>query len=186
MKKDQFESERISVNESPEQLEIVISGKVPQNQFVMLSVWLIAWTFAGGYVISQLFSNLPGNTRIFMFVWLVFWFYFEFKVGSAWLWRKYGREVLRIRADKTELRFELAYGGRGFEFNTPEIRNLSNMEQQKGLFVKNYFSSFWVIGGETIGFYYQGKLHLLGRQISQKDTELLMQKIGHRLKKWAP
>ncbi|HOY49188.1 MAG TPA: hypothetical protein PL185_00920 [Flavobacteriales bacterium] len=186
MKQQLFESDRISIKESPDELEIIISGNVPKNQFVMLSAWLIAWTFAGGYVISQLFTNLPDNTRIFMFVWLVFWFYFEYKVGSAWLWRKYGREVLRMRADKTELRFEVAYGGRASEFNTSEIRNLSNMEQQKGVFVKNYYSSFWVVGGETIGFYYQGKLYLLGRQISQKDTDLLMQKIGNRLRKWAP
>jgi hypothetical protein len=183
MKKTAFESDRITVNETPEELEIIITGKIPQNQFVILSAWLIAWTMAGGYVISQMFSGLPGNTRIFMFVWLIFWIYFEYKVGSAWLWRKFGREVIRIRKDKTELRFELAYGGKGEEFITAEIQNLNNLEQQQGVFVKNYFSSFWVVGGETIGFHYKGKLFMFGRQISPHDADILIQKTAHRLKK---
>ena len=183
MKKIAFESDRITVNETPEQLEIIISGKIPQNQFVLLSAWFIAWTLAGAYVISQMFTTLPDNTRIFMFVWLVFWIYFEYKVGSAWLWRKFGREVIRIREDKSEIRFELAYGGKGTEFKTSEILPLKNLEPQQGVFVKNYFSSFWVIGGETIGFQYQGKLYMFGRQISQHDADLLIQKTAYRLKK---
>ncbi|MFM2286026.1 MAG: hypothetical protein RLZZ543_1523 [Bacteroidota bacterium] len=185
MKKTAFESDRIALTETPDELEIVISGKVPKNQFLLLSAWLIAWTIAGIYVLTQVFQPQPQNTLLFMIVWLAFWAYFEFKATSTWLWRKYGREVLRMKADSTELRFEVAYGGKGFAFKTADIRNVSSLEAQKGLFVKNYYSSFWVVGGETIGFYHQGKLHMMGRQIPEKDAALLMEKIAYRLRKWA-
>ena len=58
MKKTAFESDRIAVKESSEEFEISISGKIPQNQFVVLSAWLVLWTIAGLYVITQLFALL--------------------------------------------------------------------------------------------------------------------------------
>ena len=182
MKKTALESDRILVKESPEEFEITISGKIPQNQFVVLSVWLVLWTIAGLYVLTQLFAPQPNEVRIFIFVWLIFWVYFEYKVATAWLWRKYGREIFRIQKDNTELRFELAKGGKSNEFRTSEIEKISNLEPQKGLFIKNYFSSYWVVGGETIAIQYQGKLYLFGRQISQQDADLLIRKIKNRLK----
>jgi hypothetical protein len=184
MKQDKFESERIQVNDNPEELEIIISGAIPKKQFVALSAWLLAWTFAGGYVITQMFTNLPSETKIFMGVWLIFWIYFEYKIGSAWLWRKYGREVLRLRKDKSELRFEVSYGGRAEEFNTIEIHKVELTEATKGIFVKNYFSSFWVVGGEAISFLYNGKQHLFGRQLPLNDATFLFRKIDARLKRW--
>ena len=185
MKTTSFESDRIALKETPDELEIIISGKVPQNQLVLLSAWGIAWTIAGIYVFTQVFLQQDQNTLLFMIVWLGFWAYFEFKVVSAWLWRKYGREVLRMKADSTELRFEVAYGGKGDALKTADIRNVTSLEAQKGLFIKNHYSSFWVVGGETIGFYHQGKLYMMGRQIPEKDAALLIQKIEHRLRKWA-
>ena len=182
MKKTAFESDRISVKESSEEFEITISGKIPQNQFVVLSAWLVLWTVAGLYVITQLFAPQPNEIRIFIFVWLIFWAYFEYKVTTAWLWRKNGREIFRIQNDKAELRFELARGGKSNEFNSSEIVKISNLEPQKGVFIKNYFSSYWVVGGESISMEYQGKLYLFGRQISQQDAELLIRKIKNRLK----
>lgn len=178
-----FESDRIQLNDSPEQLEIIIQGKIPKNQFLLLSFWLLAWSFAGVYVITQLFSELPSETKIFMGIWLMFWIYFEIKIGSAWLWRKYGREVLRIKKDKTQLRFEVAYGGRASEFDTIEISKLELTEATKGVFVKNYFSSFWVVGGEAISFMYQGKQYMFGRQIPMNDAALLFRKIEAKLKR---
>jgi hypothetical protein len=182
MKKTAFESDRITVKENPEELEIIISGKIPQNQFIVLSVWLVLWTIAGLYVLSQLFAAQPNEIRIFIFVWLIFWVYFEYKVVTAWLWRKYGREIFRIQKDNAELRFELLNGGKSNEFRSSEIEKISNLEPQKGLFIKNYFSSYWVVGGESISIEYQGKLYLFGRQISQQDADLLIRRIKNRLK----
>ena len=179
-----FESDRISIEDNAEQTKISISGKIPSTQFVTLSIWLFAWTLSGLYVITQLFTELPQETKTFMIVWLVFWIYFEYKIGSAWLWRKFGKEVLLIEKVKTQLRFEVAYGGKGEEFETDSIRDLQLLENKKGVFIKNYFSSFWVIGGETIGFSIDGKIKMFGRQLPEKDAEKLMKFIQAKVKRF--
>ncbi len=180
----QFDSERIQINTNGEDTEIIISGKIPQNQFIMLSAWVLAWSISGIYVLIQLFGDLPQETKSFMMVWLAFWFYFEYKIGSAWLWRKYGREVIKIGEEKTQLRFEVAYGGKGFEFDTDSLRDFHLLESKKGVFIKNYFDSFWVVGGESVGFYVSGKLKMLGRQLSEKDAEKLMKFIQAKVKRF--
>lgn len=179
-----FESDKIRIEETPEETRISISGRIPSQQFAMLSIWLLAWTLSGLYVMSQLFTVLPQNTKTFMIVWLVFWLYFEYKIGNAWLWRKFGREVLLLKKGKSQLRFEVAYGGKGEEFATDSIRDLQLLESKKGLFIKNYFSSFWVIGGETIGFSISGKIKMFGRQLPEKDAEKLIGFIDYRLRKY--
>lgn len=173
MAKLQFESDRIVVADSRDSLEITISGKIPKSQFTLLSAWLLAWTLAGLFVLSQLFS-MQGEQQVYMLVWLAFWAYFEYRVASVWLWRKYGREVLKIQGEQTELRFEVAYGGRAYALQTSEIRNLRNLEKEKGGFVKSFYSSFWTLGGEAIGFYAKGKLYTMGRQISVSDADTLI------------
>lgn len=180
MQAAKFESDRIQVNNTKESLEITISGKIPSNQFIMLTAWLIAWTIAGIYVISQAFS-FAGDQLIYMVVWLGFWAYFEYRIGSAWLWRKFGREVFLIKENETQLRFEVSYGGKANAFKTEDLRNFKNLEKDKSAFVKSFFSSFWVVGGETIGFYHKGKLHSFGRQISAIDADKILALIQKRI-----
>jgi len=178
-----FESDRIQLNESSEQLELIVSGQISGNQFNLLSIWLFLWTAAGVFVLTQVLASMPKEERIFMVIWLGFWAYFEFKIGNAWIWRKYGREVLIVRKDKTELRFEVPIRSRSSVFETSDIGPFTNLEEQKGLFVKNYYSSFWVKGGETIGFNYKGRLYSFGRQLPPSDAKALIQKLKSRIER---
>lgn len=180
MQAAKFESDRIQVSNSKDLLEISISGKIPSSQFNMLTAWLIAWTIAGFYVISQAFT-FSGDQLIYMLVWLGFWAYFEYRIGTAWLWRKFGKEVFRVQDNEVQLRFEVSYGGRANAFKAEEVRNFKNLEKDKGQFVKSFFSSFWVVGGETIGFYHKGKLHTFGRQISANDADKIIALIQKRI-----
>ncbi len=180
MQKTTFDSDRIEVTQSKDRFEIRIGAKIPASQFAMLSAWLVAWTVAGIYVLSQVFT-MQGDSQIFMVVWLAFWAYFEYRIGSAWLWRKYGREVFRIVGNEIELRFEVAYGGRGEAFKRDDIKGFHNLEKDKSTFVKSFYSSFWVIGGESIGFFHKGKIKSFGRQISASDADKLIALIKKQL-----
>lgn len=173
MQKPSFDSDRITVQHDKERLEIIITSKIPASQFALLSVWLVAWTVAGIYVLSQVF-NTVGNSQIYMIVWLAFWAYFEYRIGSAWLWRKYGREVFRIEGNEVQIRFEVAYGGKGEAFKREDVTGYHNLEKDKSTFVKSFYSSFWVIGGETIGFFHKGKIKSFGRQITSSDADKLI------------
>ena len=183
--KNQFESDRIEVIEKPEELIIEISGKIPQNQFMMLTAWLIAWTVCGVFVISQLFSDLPQETKSFMIVWLAFWFYFEYKIGIAWLWRKFGKEILTLKKGQSTLEFKSKLGGKAVSFDTSGMRDFELLESKKGVFIKNYYDSFWVVGGESISFVISGQLRMFGRQLKQSDAEKLLRLLKAKHKKYA-
>lgn len=180
-----FESDRIEVSDQKEQLTIHISGKIPQSQFMMLTAWLLAWTICGIFVISQLFSDLPQETKSFMLVWLGFWVYFEYKIGTAWLWRKFGKEILNLKKGESTLEYENKIGGKVFSFETSGIRDLELLESKKGVFIKNYYDSFWVVGGESISFIISGKIRMFGRQLNPKDAEKLLLLIKTKLRKYA-
>jgi hypothetical protein len=180
MQKTTFESDRIEVTQSKDRFEIRIGAKIPALQFAMLSAWLVAWTVAGIYVLSQVFT-IQGDSQIFMIVWLAFWAYFEYRIGSAWLWRKYGREVFCIEGNEVQLRFEVAYGGRAETFSCEDIKGFHNLDKDKSAFVKSFYASFWVIGGETIGFFHKGRIKTFGRQISSNDADKLITLIKKHL-----
>lgn len=185
-KGNSFESDRISLNQTSDELTIEISGKIEPDKFVMLSAWLIAWTLSGAYVLTQLFTEMPSDQRIFMFAWMGFWIYFEYRVASAWLWRKYGKEVIQFGKDTTQLMFKVAYGGRAYQLQTSQLSAMRNLESEKGNFVKNYFNSFWVIGGETVGFMHKQRLYTFGRQLSEADANRLVNSINLWLQKHVP
>ena len=182
MREEPYKSGRITVIETPEMLEILISGKIPGWQFNALTLWQLAWTVAGLFVISQLFFGVAADQKVFMYIWLAFWIYFEVKIGHAWLWRKSGKEIIKIAKDTTELRFEVPLRTRASKFKTQEINGVSNLEIVKGVFAKNYYESFWVVGGETIGLQYHEKLYSFGRQLPPEDAARLMRIVEKRLK----
>jgi hypothetical protein len=180
VKKNSFESDRISLNKKPEYLEIVINGSVPSQQKMILIAWLIAWTGSGIYVFSQMFSQ-KGDTLIFMIVWMFFWLYFEYRIAKAWLWRSYGKEVMQIRKNEIKLLIDVPLGKKEVTFSTDGLSGWHNLEKDKSAFVRNFYSAFWNIGGETIGFFHKTKLHVFARQISETDADALLSIIKRQL-----
>ena len=183
MREQPYKSDRITVLETPDLLEIIISGKIKAWQLNIITFWLAAWTLSVVFVIGQLFGNMPSDQKLYMYVWLGFWVYFEYRIVTVWVWRKWGKEVIQIRKEKTELRFEVPVRQKASEFETASISGVSDLEGMKGNFVKAHYEPFWVVGGETIGFEYNGKLYGFGRQLPKEDVTRLMSLIGRRLKK---
>src|SRR5690606_8379724 len=104
--------ERISISNTRDRLEISISGEIPRIQLSLLFGWLAAWTVAGIYVFTQLFSEGNRDTLIFMIGWMAFWAYFEYRVLTAFLWRRSGREIIRFERDTTTLQNKVPLGGK--------------------------------------------------------------------------
>lgn len=184
MAKNSLNHPRISINETDDELKIAISGEIPPIQFNMLTIWFILWTIAGMIVISQLFGSYDRNQKVFFLVWLAFWFYFEAKIGKALLWRKSGVENIVIDREKFRLSFDVPFGTRIYEYKIGDVRNFHSLEKDKGLLIKNYFDSFWVVGGESIGFFVHGKLQSFGRQLDEDTSKQLLKKIIHKIDKF--
>jgi hypothetical protein len=178
-------SSRVHIKDEPGNLIIHISGRIPSWQFTLLSGWLLAWSLAGLFVMIELAtSTFSSDQRIFMFVWLAFWVWFEYRIFNAWLWRKSGKEVIRFSPECTELSFEINKRGLVRKYDTSLIQQLHNVEVKKGLFTRNFYSSFWVVGGETIGFQCSGAEVTFGRQLSEDESNALIKIIRHKLEQF--
>ncbi len=74
-----------------EELTIVISGKVEKWQETLLTIWWIAWTFCGGYVLYSILGDYNRDEKLVMFIYLIFWLYFEVKLSMLLLGENGGR-----------------------------------------------------------------------------------------------
>jgi len=183
MRQQQYKSDRITVLETPELLEIVITGKIKPWQLNTIGFWLAAWSLSIVFVIIQLFGNMPSGQKLYMYIWMGFWVYFEYRILTTWVWRKWGKEVIKIGKEKAELRFEVPVRPKFSAFEISSITAISDLEAMKGNFVKSHYEPFWVVGGETIGFEYNGKLYAFGRQLPKEDATALINLIAKRIKK---
>lgn len=177
-------NERVSVSNTRDRLEIEISGKIPSLQMAMLFGWLATWTVAGIYVFSQLFTVEDRDTLAFMIGWLAFWAYFEFRVLNAFLWRRSGREIVVFERGQSSIEKKVPLGGSKISVETGTIRNFTNLEEKRGAFARSFFSSFWVVGGESIGFYSGGKMYNFGQQMSAEEAAKMIDMIRRKLSSW--
>lgn len=183
-KQPNFETDKIKINQLGKAIEITISGKIAKDKFISLSIWFVLWTIAGIAVISQLPTITDESTRTFVWVWLAFWAYFFYRTGKAVMWRKMGAEKITIDAEHFTLINDVPLGSKGWKVEMAQIRNFTNLTVDRNNFVANYFESFWVVGGETIGFYADGKLYSIAKQIPKNDVEKLKSFVEYIVSKY--
>ncbi|HEX7412742.1 MAG TPA: hypothetical protein VF411_01765, partial [Bacteroidia bacterium] len=83
---------RISTLKADGVSSFVIIPTIANWKLYLLFVWLLLWTVSGIIVIGNYFTLSNSNTKIMMVVWLGFWAYFEFRIGKAFLFKKFGKE----------------------------------------------------------------------------------------------
>lgn len=164
-----FIGNRISFKEKAGIFSIVIAASVEKYKETLLAAWLLCWTLSGGYFIYQMFTPLPKETKLAVVVLLSFWAYYEYRVFTIFLWRKYGYESIRFIEDKIVIRDVIKSRGKSQEYYIENIKQLVKL-QIDSHWMKVMDQSFWVKGNGYIQFEYQGKLITFGRQLN--DTEL--------------
>lgn len=116
-----------------------------------------------------------------MVVWLGFWAYFEFRIGKAFLFKKYGKEKIWIKQGKLNYLKDIAGRGKKLEFDIDLIKDLQLIEKNKRDFFQFMNESFWVMGGESISFNYGAKAYRLGLQLNQEDANQLLRQLRQAL-----
>ena len=178
-------SDRVSYSEKEGILTIVISGKVEKWQESLLIVWAVAWTFCGLYVFTQLFGEYTKEERLTMFVYEVFWVYFEWKLVYAFLWRKWGAEVVKVAKESVKIKNDIRRYGKLKTYFTENIENFQRIESPTKSFARVMGSSFWNTTEKTISFDYLGKLIAFGIQLNDKDSKKIVKLISAYLRKMA-
>ncbi|MFY9309147.1 MAG: hypothetical protein WAQ28_08900 [Bacteroidia bacterium] len=177
----EYIGKRISIKRTEEGLSIVILALADKLKNRLLLAWLVLWTLAGMIVFSQYFTITDPNTKIAVIVWMGFWFYFEFKITNAWLWRRSGKEVLKIRNNKLEYKRDVSGRGKIQSYSADFIKEIRLLEPKES-FLESLNNSYWVIAGEKLAFDYYGKEIKLGLQLDDTDAKALLKVIKGGLK----
>ena len=160
-------------------LRIIIPAQMEKWKETLLLTWLLAWSFCGVYFLYELFAGgHDGNMRLFFIILLSFWLYYEVKIGKAFLWRKYGKELIKVDEDKLYLKSDIRSYGKMNGYFKDNIKNFGVINLSEKSFKKHAENSYWVVGGETIGFEYMGKKVGFAKQLPEKDAKKLAKLIA--------
>jgi hypothetical protein len=169
-----FIGKRMSVIKSKEEIKIEISQQVERWQEALLIAWLLAWTMCGGVFVYYTFGSGDFMQRIFFAVVTAMWLFFFVRIAKVFFWRKMGKEVITVR--KGELTLQNAFGKRGRveTFHFHNIFKLGLVKHEPTNFFNFLDNSFWIIGGDRVGFSYGSQKIRLGKQLATRDAEMLV------------
>ena len=102
----------------------------------------------------------------------MFWIYFEIRVARAFLWRKYGLEVIRIDEKTLSIKDSIfKYGdAKVFDLNKIEPESIEDIYINPTSYGKVMNDSFWQVGQGTIALHYEGKTIYFGTQLENMDS----------------
>jgi hypothetical protein len=174
--------ERIDFRKDGKELYIEISGRIKRWQESVLFGWLVLWTLCGVYIAIFIFTDLSMDEKVFLLVYLSFWAFFEYKAAQAWLWRKWGKERIKIVDGVLEIKNDIRGYGTVKRYFVQNIKEFGKINTDRKSFGAIYFNSFWMVGGETIGFKHLGQKVALGRQLKDDETMSLVRLMKKSLK----
>jgi len=177
MNRIKYLSSRISYQQKENGFSIVITGKTERWKEAALMAWVLAWTASGIYFIYQLSQDLPRETKMGIFIFLFFWLYFEVRVGRALMWRLWGFEQIRFTPGQMSVKRNIKGYGKRVDYFLQNIAEFNKVEVAPHSLMASMENSFWVVGGERIYFEHLGKKVGLGMQLSEVETNQLLQLI---------
>jgi hypothetical protein len=179
----EYISKRASIKHKDDELSIVILAEADTQKNRLLLAWLCLWTIGGLIVFSQYFTFTDPNTKIALIVWMGFWFYFEYKITSAYLWRKSGKEIIKIRNNKFYYKKDVSGRGKLKTYSIDYIKDLRIVESKENAFFENLNNSYWVIAGEKLAFDYYGREIKFGIQLEEQEAKNLLKIIKNEFSK---
>jgi hypothetical protein len=169
-----FIGKQISIKRNGDETSIVILSFKDSTKNLLLLLWLFLWSVSGVIVFSQYFTTSDLNIKTVIIVWLAFWFYFEYKIFIAYLWRKQGKEIIKIKEGKFFYKKEVRGKEKAKEYSCEAIKNIRLIEIQENSFMESINNSYWTIAGERLSFDYLGAEMRFGFQLSEDDSKALL------------
>ncbi len=177
--------ERIEVRSGKEEIVIRISQRIERWQESLLLLWLLAWTFCGGVFLYYTFTAAAFSDRMFFAISSALWLFFFVRILKVFLWRKGGAEVIRLVPGKLTLKNAFWKRGKEESFALHQIFKLGLIRHSPTSFLAFLDDSFWIMGGDKIGFNYSGKRVQFGKQLSAKDADLLLKVISGGIREFS-
>ncbi len=178
-------SYRTSFLDSEERWSLVILGKETGNRPMLRYAWLVAWLVIGVAVVME--ADRLGSDediRMILMVFMAFWAYYLFKIIRAVRWHQVGKEMLMMKGDL--LLHKNSYGeiGRTREYDLSMVRAMSMRQPTEG-FASLFEDSFWSNGIGSVELPIAAHSLLIGKRLSEKESEQVIAKFNKELKKRA-
>lgn len=173
---------RVSAMKSNDSISFVILPSDANWKIYLLFSWLLLWTVSGIVVAINYYTMPNVNMKLVIIMWLGFWAYFEFKIGKAFLFRRFGKEKVWVKNGRLFYWRDIAGRGKKLEFDKELMKDLEVVDKSKKDFFASMNESFWVIGGESIVFSYGAKTYRFGIQLPEADARELLRQIRHALR----
>ena len=179
-----FIGKRITVKRTKESLTIEISQQVERWQEALLVAWLAAWSFCGVYFIIYTFMAVDFKERIFFIILSAGWMFFFVRILKVFIWRKKGKEIITLTKGKFLLQNAFGKKGKTETFTFQNIFKLGMVKKDPTSFLSFLDDSFWIIGGDRVGFNSSGQQIRLGKQLSVQDAVLLVRVIESGMREY--
>jgi hypothetical protein len=178
----EYIGKRISIKRKEQEISIVILATAEKLKRLLLFCCFFLWSVCGVIILSQTFLIRDEQMKVFFIVWLGFWAYFEYKLFTAYMWRKFGVEKIKLRENKLFYKRDVAGRGKIKVFDYEFIKDLRIIEKNEFSFLDSLSNSYWVVGGEKIAFDYYGKEIKLGLQIDNGEADGLFKLLNKEIK----
>jgi len=176
-------SSRISFVRNNDSLEVTITQGVAKVKLALLFAWLLFWGVWGIYLFVLIQNLQADQSLLFWFSMLTIWAFFFFRILKVVLWRVEGKEKIVLDAGGLKVKRPILGLGRTKTYQLQHIKaHGRNKEKSNNLgFLSN---SFWIIGGEKLGFNYMGKREVYGCQLQDKEVQALGQVMEKNLREF--
>lgn len=170
-------SPKLIINKNKNEIEVIILAQIAKNKIILLLIWLLLWTSCGMIIFSQFFVSHTKEIKLFMFIWFVFWIYFEFKIVYAYMWRKAGKEIIKINNKGIIIKREINGNGKEKFYAKETIKELKIVDFSSKNIALHLNTSFWAVGGETLKFESLEKPIAFAMQLSEDEAKEVYKQI---------
>jgi len=168
---------RINIEKSDGKLAVVIKAFYDENKQKMLLAWILMFSLCGLAIVSQFFEEYDSGTKVFFGVYVAFWLFFEFKVISAYRWRKYGEEKIIIEKKRITLIKSIGKRGVPQHYNLNEIKKIDFFNNDGGGFIKSMNSSYWNINKYHLALHLEKSVVPFAIDIVNKDAKHILNEL---------
>ena len=178
----EFISERVSLEHRPDGVSVVITARLPRVQEALLVTWFAAWCVIGVFYAYETVHLPAGEKRSFYLLFMLGWAWIAFRIGRVVLWRLKGFELLRIKGGVFTIKNSVLGYGRARDHFVENIKQFGLLEVDETSWKWQLNDSFWVIGGERVGFEHVGKKVAIGKGLTREEAERVAQLLERALK----
>ena len=182
--KIKYISERCSYKKDGNVLTIVIISYKTNIGNALFFAWMICMAFVGSYTLYAYFNEiLEAKQKVFMLVFLAFWTYFILKIGRAFLWRIYGKELILVDDDGVSIKNDIRSFGKSVYTDLEMVNGINEVTGSELSFFEGMTSNYWNIAGEKLVLNKDGKDLYFAKELPSKEIQALKKLLSQHLKK---